>query len=211
MSLYFIGLHIATERIAWEGATANLTSPETGLATISLTLGALENTAGCRSSKLTYSFKLYAFLSFTLLYSLVLTACGVACLRGKIMKKTIIASLIGLALTPVYANENITLEDVVVTATRTPQPRESVIANVTVIDKAEIQRSGQSSLVELLQRQPGLEITNNGGAGKLSGIFIRGANSDHIVVLIDGIRINSATSGTTAFENLPVDLSWDYF
>ncbi|MDG1445874.1 MAG: TonB-dependent receptor, partial [Methylophilaceae bacterium] len=78
------------------------------------------------------------------------------------MKKTIIASLIGLALTPVYANENITLEDVVVTATRTPQPRESVIANVTVIDKAEIQRSGQSSLVELLQRQPGLEITNNG-------------------------------------------------
>lgn len=206
MSLYFIGLHIATERIAWEGATANLTSPETGLATISLTLGALENTAGCRSSKLAYSFNLYAFLSFTLLYFLVLTACGVACLRGKIMKKTIIASLIGLALTPVYANENITLEDVVVTATRTPQPRESVIANVTVIDKAEIQRSGQSSLVELLQRQPGLEITNNGGAGKLSGIFIRGANSDHIVVLIDGIRINSATSGTTAFENLPVDL-----
>ena len=122
------------------------------------------------------------------------------------MKKTLIASLIGLALTPVYANENIELEDVVVTATRTLQPRESVIADVTVIDELEIQRSGQSSLVEILQRQPGLEITNNGGAGKLSGIFIRGANSDHIVVLVDGIRINSAASGLTAFENLPVDL-----
>jgi vitamin B12 transporter len=123
------------------------------------------------------------------------------------MKKVIIASLIGLIFIPnAYSAENIALDDVVVTATRTPQPRESVIANVTVIDQAEIQRSGQSSLIDILQRQPSLEISNNGGAGKLSSIFIRGANSDHTLVLVDGIRINSATSGTTAFENLPVDL-----
>lgn len=123
------------------------------------------------------------------------------------MKKTIIVSLVGLAFTPVsFAAENIELDDVVVTATRTPQARENVIADVTVIEYEEIQRAGQSNLVDILQRQPGIEVTSNGGAGKLSGIFIRGSNTNHVVVLVDGIRINSATAGTTAFENLPVDL-----
>lgn len=134
-------------------------------------------------------------------------------MRGRIyfgelkMKKTIIVTLLGVAFTPVtFADQAVNVDDVVVTATRTPQPRENVIADVTVIDQEEIQRSGQSNLVDVLQRQPGIEITSNGGPGKLSGVFLRGTNSDHIVVLVDGIRINSASSGTTAFENLPIDL-----
>ena len=126
-------------------------------------------------------------------------------IRETIMKKSTIASLIGLAFaSPVYAAENIELEDVVVTASRIAQPRESVIADVTVINREEIQRSGQATLVELLQLQPGIEITSNGGAGKTAGIFIRGSNSSHVVVLIDGVRVNSATLGTTTFENLPI-------
>jgi vitamin B12 transporter len=126
-------------------------------------------------------------------------------IRETIMKKTIIASLVGLALSSqIFAAENIDLENVVVTASRTPQSRESVIADVTVINAEEIQRSGQATLVELLQLQPSIEITSNGGAGKTAGIFIRGSNSSHVVVLIDGIRVNSATLGTTTFENLPI-------
>ena len=121
------------------------------------------------------------------------------------MSKKIITSLIALAFTsPSYSAENIELEDVVVTASRIAQPRESVIADVTVINREEIQRSGQATLVELLQLQPGIEITSNGGAGKTAGIFIRGSNSSHVVVLIDGVRVNSATLGTTTFENLPI-------
>lgn len=107
--------------------------------------------------------------------------------------------------TPLFAAEEILLDDVVVTATRTPQPRESIIADVTVINAEEIQRGGQSTLVEILQQQPGIEITNNGGAGKASGIFMRGTNTSHVVVLIDGIRVQSATLGTTTFENLPLN------
>lgn len=119
------------------------------------------------------------------------------------MSIKIIASLIGLAFaTSSYSAENINLDDVVVTATRTPQPRESVIADVTVIEQEEIQRGGQTTLVELLQRQPGVEIDNSGGAGKVSGIFLRGTNSNQVVVLIDGLRVQSATVGTTAFENI---------
>ncbi|EUJ09411.1 outer membrane cobalamin receptor protein [Methylophilaceae bacterium 11] len=123
------------------------------------------------------------------------------------MNKTIIASLIGLAFSnTAFSAENIQLNDVVVTATRVPQPREAVIADVTVIDSEQIQRGGQSTLVELLQLQPGVEITSNGGAGKASGIFMRGTNTSHVVVVVDGVRIQSATAGTATFENLPIQL-----
>jgi vitamin B12 transporter len=121
------------------------------------------------------------------------------------MKKTTIASLIGLAFSaPIFAAENINLDEVIVTASRTPQPRESAIADVTVIGAEDIQRIGQSTLVELLARQPGVEITSSGGAGTISSIFMRGTNSGHVVVLIDGLRIDSATLGSTALENLPM-------
>lgn len=121
------------------------------------------------------------------------------------MKKSTIASLIGLAFTtPTFAAENINLEDVVITASRIPQTREAAIADVSVIDAVEIQRAGQSTLVELLARQPGIEITSSGGAGTISSIFMRGTNSGHVVVLIDGLRVDSATLGSTAFENLPM-------
>jgi vitamin B12 transporter len=132
------------------------------------------------------------------------------------MKKSTIASLIGLALTTPFListviaaekiKENIGLDVVAVTATRTPQPREAVIADVSVIDADEIQRAGQHTLVEILQSQPGIEITNSGGAGSVSGIFMRGTNTSQVVVLVDGMRIGSATAGITAFENLPISL-----
>ena len=124
------------------------------------------------------------------------------------MNKTAIASLIGLLFSSqIYAQDTPTqTEDVVVTASRIEQPRENVIADVSIITREEIERAGQSTLVELLQMQPGIEITSNGGAGKTSGIFMRGTNSSHVVVLVDGIRLNSATAGSTTFENLPVAL-----
>lgn len=117
--------------------------------------------------------------------------------------KTIISAFALTYLPTTFANDAIYLNDVVVTATRTPQPREAVIADVSVIDAAEIQRGGQTTLVELLQQQAGIEINNTGGYGKTSSIYMRGTNSGNVVVLIDGIRVSSVTSGTTALENLP--------
>jgi vitamin B12 transporter len=122
------------------------------------------------------------------------------------MKKTIIASAVTLAFTsPTFADTTITLDDTVVTATRTPQPRESLVADVTVVDAETIERSGQMTLAELLQLQAGLEMSNNGGAGKATNIFIRGTNSSHVLVLVDGLRSQSSTAGTTAFENIPLN------
>ncbi|HCU84447.1 MULTISPECIES: TonB-dependent receptor domain-containing protein [unclassified Methylophilus] len=121
------------------------------------------------------------------------------------MKKVILKGLIGLSLSEIAcAADTATLDEVIVTATRTPQQQESVIADVSVINAEEIKRGGQSTLIELLQRQPGIEITNNGGAGKTSGVFMRGTNTGHTLVLIDGVRVQSATAGTTTLENIPI-------
>ncbi len=121
------------------------------------------------------------------------------------MHKTIIASLIGLVFTlPIFAAETINVNDVVITATRTPQSKEAVVADITVIESEEIERAGVSSLTNLLSRQPGVQITTNGGAGMASSVFLRGTESSQVVVLIDGLRINSATLGSTSFENIPL-------
>ena len=104
----------------------------------------------------------------------------------------------------VFADNELKTADVFVTATRTPISKNNVIADTTTITEEEIKRAGLSSLSELLQRQPSIEISNNGGQGKVSTFSIRGTSSTHSIVLIDGIRINAATSGFTAIENIPL-------
>ena len=104
----------------------------------------------------------------------------------------------------VFADTELKTSEVFVTATRTPIPKKNVIADTTTINEEEIERAGSSSLTDLLQRQPGIEIYNSGGQGKVSSLHIRGSESDHVVVLIDGLRVNQVTSGLTAFENIPL-------
>ena len=104
----------------------------------------------------------------------------------------------------VFADNELKTSDVFVTATRTSIPKKNVIADITLISEEEIKLAGSSSLPELLQRQPGIEISNNGGQGKVSTLFLRGASSTHSVILLDGIRIDSATAGLTAIENIPL-------
>jgi len=93
---------------------------------------------------------------------------------------------------------------VVVTATRQQQRTNELLADVSVISRDDIDQAGQSTLAELLARQPGIQSSNNGGPGKASSLFIRGTNSNHTVVLIDGVRIGSATLGTAALEQIPL-------
>ena len=109
-----------------------------------------------------------------------------------------------LFIANVFAENELKTADVFVTATRTPISKNNVIADTTTITEEEIKRAGLSSLSELLQRQPSIEISNNGGQGKVSTFGIRGTSSTHSIVLIDGIRINAATSGFTAIENIPL-------
>ena len=97
------------------------------------------------------------------------------------------------------------LEPVVVTAARAPQPIGETLADVTVIGADEIARSGVQSLATLLQRQPGVEIVQNGGPASVSGALLRGANRGQTLVLIDGLRAGSASDGSTSLEAIPLD------
>jgi vitamin B12 transporter len=97
------------------------------------------------------------------------------------------------------------LDPVAVTATRGLQPATDLLADVTVIARDEIARAGAQSLTELLQRQPGVEIVQNGGPGSVSGVFLRGTNRGQTLLLIDGVRVASSTTGATTLEAIPLD------
>jgi len=92
--------------------------------------------------------------------------------------------------------------DVVVTATRVPTPLENVLAPVIVIDRDAIDRSAASDVTELLRFNAGLELGRNGGPGQTTAVFIRGAESNHTLVLVDGVRINPGTIGLAALQNI---------
>ncbi|SDS44940.1 vitamin B12 transporter [Halopseudomonas xinjiangensis] len=98
------------------------------------------------------------------------------------------------------------LDDQVVTATRTTQSSTPGIAATSVIGRYEIERLQATSVPDLLRRVPGISLTNTGGPGKNTTVSIRGSNSNHVLVLIDGVRTGSATTGDAAWQNLPVEL-----
>jgi vitamin B12 transporter len=94
---------------------------------------------------------------------------------------------------------------VVVTASRQAQRADEAIADVTVIERAQIEQAGASfGLPELLARQPGIQMATNGGPGKTASIFMRGGNGNHTILLIDGMRIGSATTGTASWQDIPL-------
>jgi vitamin B12 transporter len=95
---------------------------------------------------------------------------------------------------------------IVVTATRLPTPIEEVLASALVIDREEIDRSLAGDAADLLRFHAGLDIARNGGPGQATSLFIRGADSNHTLVMIDGVRINPGTIGLPALQNLSPDL-----
>lgn len=98
-----------------------------------------------------------------------------------------------------------TLERVVITANRTPQPLSSVLADISVVERDEIQRSGAVGVADLLARLPGIEFARNGGPGTSTSLFIRGSETRHTAVYIDGVRVDSQSTGGAAWEQIPLD------
>lgn len=111
-----------------------------------------------------------------------------------------------LSLSPIPALcAPLPLSEVQVTATRTPQSLASSLAAISVIDRARIEASQATSLPELLRGLPGLQWSQSGGRGQQTSLFLRGTESDHVLVLIDGVRMGSVSVGLTALQDLPLD------
>jgi len=125
----------------------------------------------------------------------------------QVKKFTKLGLLMLIMQSAAYADEQLSVvtENVVVTAARIPQEASQSLQPVTVITANDIAQSGQQTLVEVLQSRAGLEITSNGGFGQPSGVFLRGANTNQTLILIDGLRVDSVTTGATALENIPLN------
>lgn len=118
------------------------------------------------------------------------------------MKTRLFATAIAVALPSLAAAQDVTLPPIVVTASRTAQTVDEALVSVSVITREDIERQQPQTLVELLRLQPGVDIVRTGAPGAATSVFMRGTNSDHTLVLIDGIRASSASTGVFAWQSL---------
>ncbi len=92
--------------------------------------------------------------------------------------------------------------DLYITANRIPTSLDQTGSSVSVITKEEIERSNKTSVADLIRETAGLDVVRTGAPGGVTSVFIRGAESDHTLILIDGIRANSNATGSFDFSNL---------
>ncbi len=121
----------------------------------------------------------------------------------------ILFSILFLTQSQIALADTVTVDDdgglqLSITANRRAQLIDEPLSVVTIISKQDIGKYQATRLEDVLRRVPGISIKNDGGAGKLTSIFLRGTNPSHVLVLIDGVKVGSATAGTTSFEHLPI-------
>lgn len=113
------------------------------------------------------------------------------------------------SIAPAIANAAQTvdsLEEVIVTASRRPERLVDTLVSASLMDRSTIETRQYASFAQLLADLPGVVVANNGGIGKASSLFIRGAEADHNLVLVNGLRWSSTTLGTAAVQDLPLEL-----
>jgi len=127
--------------------------------------------------------------------------------RHFVFKKTvhsIVLSLLLIISQNAYTAD-ISQEEIIVTANRYSQSADESLSSVTIINRNDIEKSSAKDLPALLNSVAGFDLKNNGPYGKLSSVFLRGTNSGHTLTLIDGVKLFSASAGSTAFHYIPLD------
>ncbi|MBS0194082.1 MAG: TonB-dependent receptor [Proteobacteria bacterium] len=121
-------------------------------------------------------------------------------------RRAIVAALVSIIIPTAFAADPpTTLDTVVVTGTRHAQTVDDALAAVTVITRKDIDASPATDVISLLGQQAGVDVARTGGPGQTSSVFLRGANSNQTLVLIDGIRVAAVSNGFFDFANLPLD------
>ena len=124
------------------------------------------------------------------------------------MRQTTLALALGVVFIPFAHAETLPEfvgETIVVTPTRAPQRLATPLQHTSVITRTDIESSTASDLSTLLRQESGVEIASTGGLGAQTAIRMRGSESDHVLVLIDGVRVNSVTTGATAIDQILLD------
>ncbi|WP_219410238.1 TonB-dependent vitamin B12 receptor BtuB [Proteus terrae] len=103
-----------------------------------------------------------------------------------------------------FANNSDTLS---VTANRFQEPNSSILAPITIVEREQIDRWQSNSVIDVLRRMPGIDVGQNGGIGQMSSIYVRGTESRHVLILVDGVRLNQANvSGSSDISQIPLSL-----
>lgn len=121
-------------------------------------------------------------------------------LRVACLPLALASAFAGLA----HAQDAPALSETVVTANRTPQALSELVGDVSVVDRQAIERSGATGVADVLARLPGIEISRNGGVGNTTSQFIRGAETRFTAVYLDGVRIDSQSTGGAGWEGIPL-------
>ncbi len=119
-----------------------------------------------------------------------------------------ISTLLAVSASPSFADQSSPATDnqVIVTATRTATDVDQALATSMLITRKEIEQSQSLSVTDVLRTKTGIDIASNGGPGQTTSIFIRGAESDHTLILIDGVKMNPGTIGVAAIQNIPLNM-----
>jgi len=123
----------------------------------------------------------------------------------KLLRTAMLAALLPLPIAG-QATEISPGDTLIVTATRTEIPLSDATVPVTVISRDDIELSMARDLAELLRFEAGIDIGRNGGPGQATSMFLRGTESNHTLVLVDGVRINPSTIGGAAIQNISPDI-----
>lgn len=121
------------------------------------------------------------------------------------LKPSLPAFALATACAAAHAQTVTEQPEVVVTASRVATTVDASLADVSVITRADIEASGAPDLYDLLRMQAGVDIARAGGPGQQAAVFLRGTNSNHVLVLIDGVRVASANTGGLDWSQLPLD------
>ena len=105
---------------------------------------------------------------------------------------------------PVLSQTANTLPETVVTATRSQLPVTDVVADVSIVDRDQIERSGANGLADVLSRVPGITVTRNGGPAATTSVYLRGAETRFTAVFVDGVRVDSQSTGGASWNAIPL-------
>ena len=123
----------------------------------------------------------------------------------KFARKVLFASLAASPLACSQAYSQTFLPDTVITASRVMQRAQDALPDVSVVTRPDIERSQAKDVPTLLQNLAGLEVTQSGGMGGVASLFMRGAESRHALVLVDGLPMNNLNFNLAALEHLPLN------
>jgi len=132
--------------------------------------------------------------------------------QNNFFKKSLLSLAVAGAMSTSFiaaANERNAVKDIevlTVTATRSHLNIDEALTSQVVITRADIELANPISILDLLSSVPSIDIASNGGKGQTGSIFMRGTNSDHTLVLIDGVRVSSATSGGASFNTISPEM-----